>query len=57
MLFANYRTLELVMLMCMFVSFKVDSATEDKMTELTDEIFSCGYHGPVNVEKKEEIVR
>lgn len=57
MLFANYRTLELVMLMCMFVSFKVDSATEDKMTELTDEILSCGYHGPVNVEKKEEIVR
>lgn len=45
------------MLMCMFVSFKVDSATEDKMTELTDEILSCGYHGPVNVEKKEEIVR
>ncbi|XP_076735706.1 uncharacterized protein LOC143414754 [Maylandia zebra] len=27
------------------------------MTELTDEILSCGYHGPVNVEKKEEIVR
>uniref|UniRef100_A0A668TTC2 HECT domain-containing protein n=1 Tax=Oreochromis aureus TaxID=47969 RepID=A0A668TTC2_OREAU len=35
----------------------VDSATEDKMTELTDEILICGYHGPVNVEKKEEIVR
>ncbi|XP_039883481.1 uncharacterized protein LOC120730914 isoform X3 [Simochromis diagramma] len=36
---------------------QVDSATEDKMTELNDEILSCGYHGPVNVEKKEEIVR
>ncbi|CAI5680430.1 unnamed protein product [Oreochromis niloticus] len=35
---------------------QVDSATEDKMTELTDEILICGYHGPVNVEKKEEIV-
>uniref|UniRef100_I3KX51 HECT domain-containing protein n=1 Tax=Oreochromis niloticus TaxID=8128 RepID=I3KX51_ORENI len=35
----------------------VHSATEDEMTALTDEILSCGYHGPVNVEKKEEILR
>ncbi|XP_061574515.1 uncharacterized protein LOC133441138 [Cololabis saira] len=27
------------------------------MTELIEEILSCGYHGPVNVEKREEIVR
>ncbi|XP_065326213.1 uncharacterized protein LOC134621459 [Pelmatolapia mariae] len=36
---------------------QVHSATEDEMTALTDEILSCGYHGPVNVEKKEEILR
>ncbi|KAK5615731.1 hypothetical protein CRENBAI_022769 [Crenichthys baileyi] len=25
------------------------------MTELTEEILSCGYHGPVNVDKREVI--
>ena len=37
--------------------FKVESATEDTMTELVDDISSCGYQGPVNVEKREDIVR
>lgn len=36
---------------------KVESATEATMTELMDDILSCGYNGPVNVEKREEIVR
>lgn len=27
------------------------------MTELMEDILSCGYNGPVNVEKREEIVR
>lgn len=27
------------------------------MTELIDDILRCGYNGPVNVEKREEIVR
>lgn len=49
MLFANYKTLELVMLLCVFLSFKVESAAEDKKTEVTYEILSCGYHGTVNI--------
>jgi len=27
------------------------------MTELIEDILSCGYNGPVNVEKREEILR
>lgn len=37
--------------------FKVESATEATMTELIEDILSCGYNGPVNVEKREEILR
>ncbi|MEQ2223303.1 hypothetical protein ILYODFUR_035384 [Ilyodon furcidens] len=36
---------------------KIECATEDEMTELTEEILSCGYHGPVNVDKREEVIR
>lgn len=41
----------------MWVFFKVESATDTTMNELMEEILSCGYHGPVNVEKKEEMFR
>lgn len=37
--------------------FKIESATEATMTELIEDVLSCGYNGPVNVEKREEIVR
>lgn len=45
--------------LCVCVSFKgrVIVATEATMTELMEDILSCGYNGPVNVEKREEIVR
>ncbi|XP_035846918.1 uncharacterized protein LOC116052884 [Sander lucioperca] len=36
---------------------QVESATEATMTELIEDILSCGYNGPVNVEKREEILR
>lgn len=42
--------------MCVCV-FKIESATEATMTELIEDILSCGYNGPVNVEKREEILR
>ncbi|XP_051995996.1 uncharacterized protein LOC127653363 [Xyrauchen texanus] len=36
---------------------QVESATEATMTELIEDILSCGYNGPVNVEKREEILQ
>ncbi|KAJ8014668.1 hypothetical protein DPEC_G00018050 [Dallia pectoralis] len=36
---------------------QVESATEATMTELTEDILSCGYNGPVKVQKREERVR
>ncbi|XP_060760779.1 uncharacterized protein LOC132870874 isoform X2 [Neoarius graeffei] len=35
----------------------VESASEDTLFELVEEILSCGYTGPIHVEKKEEIIR
>ncbi|XP_074524804.1 uncharacterized protein LOC141789325 [Halichoeres trimaculatus] len=35
---------------------QVESATDD-ITDLTEEILNCGYHGPISVEKKQDIVR
>ncbi|XP_048878488.1 uncharacterized protein zgc:112970 isoform X2 [Brienomyrus brachyistius] len=36
---------------------KVNDATEDSITDLTDEIINCGYTGVVSLEKKDRIVR
>ncbi|MEQ2287725.1 hypothetical protein AMECASPLE_015577 [Ameca splendens] len=36
---------------------KIECATEDEMTELSEEILSCGSHGSVNVDKREEVIR
>ncbi|XP_067289317.1 uncharacterized protein [Pseudorasbora parva] len=36
---------------------QVESATESSITELTEDILSCGYLGVVSLEKKDEIIR
>lgn len=37
--------------------FQVESATESSITELTEDILSCGYLGVVSLEKKDEMTR